>query len=248
MVMNWVAIITLALAGSSQATLSDGEALEVMTRLQQKLRSDTSMASYSMLIETPDWQRTVRFNSWDDRAGKRVFIRILSPKKDKGTAYLKLGGNLWMYLPNLERNIRIPPSMMLTSWMGSSFTFDDLIKVASVADDYTHVVVARDLEKITIESTPKPDAPIVWDKLVHVITPDGVPVSEGFYDENGRKQRELQFEDVREMGGRQIPTRWVMRPLDGSGKKTVLQIEALEFDAEIASSIFTHANMIRSGQ
>ena len=58
-----------------------------------------------MRIETPDWQRTVRVDSWDDRAGKRLFIRIVSPKKDKGTSYLKRDGNLWMYLPKLERKI-----------------------------------------------------------------------------------------------------------------------------------------------
>ena len=248
MVMNWVAIITLALAGSTQGLVSEDEAYEVMVRLQELLHSETSIASYSMRVVTPDWQRTIHFDSWDDRPGKRAFIRILSPKKDKGTAYLKDGGSLWMYLPNLERNIRVPPSMMLSSWMGSSFTYDDLIMAGSVAEDYTHAVVAGDQELITIESTPKPEAPIVWGKLVHVVTREGIPVSEEFYDENGKKQRELKFEDVREMDGRQIPTRWVMRQFDDSGKWTVLQIESVQFDSEIAGSVFTHANMKRGGR
>ena len=245
--MNWVAIITLALVGSTQGSVTDGEALEVMTRLQELLRSDSSIASYTMRVETPDWQRTMRFESWDDQLGKRVFIRIASPKKVKDTAYLKRDGNLWMYLPNLARNIRIPPSMMLSSWMGSSFTYDDLIKVTSVVDDYTHRVIARDQEQITIESTPKPDSPVVWGKLVHVFTRDGIPVSEDFYDEEGQRRRNLQFEDVREMDGRQIPARWVMRPLDGSGRLTVLQLESIKFDSGIADSVFTQANMQRSG-
>jgi len=244
--MPWIAVFTLAmLAASAQA---DDQALELMRGLQKLLRSDTSIASYTMRVETPEWQRTVRFKSWDDRLAKRAFIRIDSPKKDKGSAYLKRGGSLWMYLPKLERNIRIPPSMMLSSWMGSSFTYDDLIKVASVVDDYTHSVIASDQETITIESMPKPDAPVVWGKLVHVITRDGIPVSEVFYDEDGQERRSLIFEDVRDMDGRQLPARWVMRRLDGSGTQTVLQLNQLQFDPEIASSIFTQANMRRSKQ
>lgn len=248
MAMNWVAIITLLLAGSTQGSVTDGEAREVMKRLQEMMRSETNIAQYTMRVETPDWQRTVNFEIWDDQSGKRLLIRINSPKKNKDTAFLKRDGNLWMYLPNLERNIRIPPSMMLSSWMGSSFTYDDLIKVTSVVDDYTHRIISRDQERISIESMPKPDAPVVWGRLVHVLTRDGVPVYEDFYDEEGQKIRNLRFGDVREMGGRQIPTRWVMRQLDGSGKQTVLRLEAVKFDSEIASSVFTHANMQRRGQ
>ncbi|MFQ5581967.1 MAG: outer membrane lipoprotein-sorting protein [Mariprofundaceae bacterium] len=223
----------------------DNEALQAMVRLQELLRSDTNIARYTMHVKTPDWERSVSFDSWDDRPGKRFFIRIIAPKKDKDTSYLKLGGNLWMYLPKLERDIRIPPSMMLSSWMGSDFTNDDLVKAASVVEDYTHSITARNKNTITVESIPKPDAPVVWGKLIHVISLDGMPVSEDFYDEAGKKRRSLQFEDVRELGGRRIPSRWVMRPLDNPDKQTVLQLEAVQFDPPIADSVFTRANMKR---
>jgi len=172
------------------------EALQVMVKLQDLLRSQTSTATYTMRVVTPEWKRSVSFDAWDDRPGKRFFIHITSPKKDKGTSYLKLRGNLWMYLPKLERDIRIPPSMMLSSWMGSDFTNDDLVKSASVVEDYTHRMIARDESSITIESIPKPNAPVVWGKLVHVIRRDGIPLSEAFYDEHGNKRRMLIFEDV----------------------------------------------------
>ncbi len=219
------------------------EATQLMTRVQDLLRSRTSIATYTMRVITPEWQRSVRFDAWDDRPGKRFFIRILAPKKDAGTTWLKLGGNLWMYMPKLERDIRIPPSMMLSSWMGSDFTNDDLVKEASVVNDYTHRIIARTEHTVTIESLPKPDAPVVWGKLVHVIGNDDIPLSEAFYDEHGRKRRELKFEDVRRMGGRRIPARWVMSPLDSPGKQTILQIERIAFDPVISDATFTRANL-----
>jgi len=221
------------------------EALQAMVKLQNLLRSQTSTATYTMRVVTPEWKRSVRFETWDDRPGKRFFIRITSPKKDKDTSYLKLRGNLWLYLPKLERDIRIPPSMMLSSWMGSDFTNDDLVKSASVVEDYTHHIIAHDKNSVTIESIPKPDAPVVWGKLVHVIRTDGIPLFEAFYDEHGHKRRMLIFEDVKELGGRRIPSRWIMRPLDESDKQTVLELERIEFDPEIPDSIFTRANLKR---
>ena len=138
--------------------------------------------------------------------------------------------------------------MMLSSWKGSSFTYDDLIKVASVVEDYTYRIIATAQQTISIESISKPDAPVVWGKLTYVITRDGVPVPESFFDEDGKKRRILEFEDVREIEGRRIPARWVMRPLDGSGKQTVLQLESVQFDPQIDSAVFSQENMQSSGQ
>ncbi|MDX8404268.1 MAG: outer membrane lipoprotein-sorting protein [Mariprofundaceae bacterium] len=238
-----------AVAGQSVESATNNEARETMIKLQELLRSDTNMARYTMTVKTADWKRSITMDNWDDRPGKRFFIRIIAPKKDRDSTYLKLGPNLWMYLPKLERDIRIPPSMMLSSWMGSDFTNDDLVKSASVVDDYKHSIMSRDSDSgtITIESIPKEDAPVVWGKLVHIIRSDGIPLSEDFYDEHGKKRRSLKFEDAHEIGGRIIPTRWVMQPLDSPDKQTTLQIETIEFDPPIADSVFTRANLKRRG-
>lgn len=241
----FLAVLLTLLPAHAQA---DEDAYRAMQALQDLLRSQTSIATYTMRVSTPDWQRSVRFQAWDDRPGKRFFIRILEPEKDAGTAYLKLSGNLWMYLPKLERDIRIPPSMMLSSWMGSDFTNDDLVKSSSVLDDYTHRIIAHGKDEFTVESLPKEDAPVVWGRLVHVIRGDGIPLSEAFYDEHGRQVRLLSFSDVKTMGGRMIPSRWTMQPLDEPGKRTELILEQASFDPPLDDSLFIRANLKRSGR
>jgi len=115
-------------------------AADVARRAEDNLRSDRTYFEARMNVESPRLSRprSVRFQSWEDRAGKRSFIRIHEPAKDTGTGFLKLGANLWMYIPRVERTMRIPPSMMLQSWMGSDFTNDDLVKESSEIDDYDH--------------------------------------------------------------------------------------------------------------
>jgi len=224
------------------------QARRLVQKVQDLLRSDTSIARYTMRIETPEWQRSVQLDAWDDRPSKRFFIRILRPKKDQDTSWLKDGANLWMYLPKLERDIRIPPSMMLSSWMGSDFTNDDLVKMESVVEDYTHRIVGNTAEEIIIESIPKPETAVVWGKIVHTIRPDGIPLSDDYYDEHGRHIRHLGFDQVRELGGRMIPARWTMQPLNEPGKQTVMLMEAVQFDVSIDASVFTRANLRRKGR
>ncbi len=244
------ALVLLALGHSGAVSADPDEAaVELVRKVQELLRSDTNIAVYRMEVVRPEWRRAMRLKSWDDRPGKRFFIHILSPVKDRDTTFLKVGGNLWIYLPKLERDIRMPPSMMLTSWMGSDFTNDDLVKSSSVVDDYEHRILSRQGrgkdQVTTIESLPLPDAPVVWGKLIHRVRADGMPLDELFFDERGREVRKLSFEAVKELDGRRIPTRWVLQPTGKPGHSTVLEIEDIAFDAAIPEATFERANLSR---
>jgi len=222
---------------------ADINAKDVIQKVQDLMRSNTSTARYTMQIQTSDWQRSITFQSWDDRIEKRFFIRVLSPRKEKGTTWLKSDKNLWMYLPKLERDIRIPASMMLSSWMGSDFTNDDLVKMDSVVNDYNHRILSTSKHSVTIESTAKPDAPVVWGKILHVVSDEGIPLSDDYYDEHGVHIRHLEFSDVQDMDGRRIPTLWTMKPFNDKGKKTLLKLEKATFDKPIQASVFSRANL-----
>ena len=47
-------------------------------------------------------------------------------------ATLRIGNEMWNYLPKTNKVMKIPPSMMMGSWMGSDFTNDDLVKESSM--------------------------------------------------------------------------------------------------------------------
>ncbi len=239
-------ILCFFLSMPSWSIAADVDAKTIIQKVQDLMRSHTSTARYTMQIQTSDWQRSISFQSWDERIENRFFIRVLSPRKEKDTAWLKSDKNLWMYLPKLERDIRIPASMMLSSWMGSDFTNDDLVKMDSVVEDYKHRILSQGKHSITIESTAKPDAPVVWGKIIHVVNYNGIPLSDDYYDEHGVHIRHLVFSEVRMMDGRRIPTLWSMQPLNDKGKKTLLKLEEATFDKPIAGHIFTRANLRRA--
>ncbi len=221
---------------------SDPEAVALLRQVEQQLRPGSSTSVYQVLIVRPDWERSLRFRSHDDRTGDRFRLEVLDPVKTRGTVFLKVGPRLSMYLPKLRRTIAISPVMMHDEWMGSDFNNQDLVDAGALLDQYTHRVVGREraggLDSVLIESRPGPDSAVVWESLQQRVRTDGIPVEIEYRGRDGVALRRLSFRDVREVGGRRVPTRWVMQPLDRAGHRTEIVLEEIQFGVEIAPSVF----------
>ena len=240
-------VLTLAALLASPAVAQEPSGREIVESVENLLWSQTMQGEFEMTIATPRWTRTLSLRAWLDRP-KRSFIRILAPAKEAGIGSLRIGAEMWNYLPNVERTIKIPPSMMMQPWMGSDFTNDDLVKESSVVDDYTHRVLAvetvADAPVVVVEATPKPEAAVVWGKIVfRVRKNDFIPLSVEYYDERGELVRVMTYSEVRAIGGRTLPTRWEMRPRDKPGNVTAVVLKSAVYDRPIDPEIFTQRNL-----
>lgn len=240
-------ILVLALAIAPPGAAQEPPAREILDRVESLLWGKTVEGEYEMTITTARWQRTLVMRAWMERP-KRSFIRILAPAKEKGIGSLRLGAEMWNYLPNVERTIKIPPSMMLQPWMGSDFTNDDLVKSSSIVDDYTQRILREETVASrpawVLELIPRPDAAVVWGKIIYWVRKgDFIPLKEEFYDERGALVRVMSFSDVRPMGGRTIPTRWEIRPSDKPGNSTTIVIRSAVYDRGIDPDTFTQRNL-----
>jgi outer membrane lipoprotein-sorting protein len=253
-----ILIVLLIASASANAELlpapPGSDAREIARRAEDTLRSARTILEAEMTVVSPRLSnpRVVRFRSWEERDTKQSMIRISKPPKDAGTGFLKIESNLWMFVPRVERTIRIPPSMMLQSWMGSDMTNDDLVKESSTLDDYDHRLLGIDnevegnpgLSAYVVEYLPHEDAPVVWGKIAAWIELEhGTPLQQDFYDEDGQLMRRMRFSDIRAVGERQVPHHWSMVPLDKEGHSTTIAIEEIVFDAEIPADIFTKRNL-----
>jgi len=219
---------------------------DIVARVEALLWANTMQGDFDMRIVTPRWQRTLALRVWMDRP-KRSFVRILAPAKEAGIGSLRIGNEMWNYLPAVERTIKIPPSMMLQPWMGSDFTNDDLVKQSSAIDDYTQKVLGQEnLEGAAvwkIEALPKPEAAVVWGRMVYWVRRDFIPVKQEYYSERGELVRVMTFGDIRPVGGRTIPTRWEMVPLGKPGNSTTIVVKKAAYDVAVDEEIFTQRNL-----
>ena len=220
----------------------------VIKHIDQLYRSETSHAEMEMHIVTPHWERTLAMTIWSKGMDK-TFIRITAPKKEQGVATLRIGNEMWNYLPKTNKVMKIPPSMMMGSWMGSDFTNDDLVRESSMLNDYTYQFVTPEdasPDHLYVQLTPKADSPIVWGKIVAAVrSSDYLPVWQHFYDEKGNLMRVMNFKKITTFAGKTLPSVMEMIPQNKAGHKTVVRWLDATFDSDIADKIFTRRNLQR---
>lgn len=224
-------------------------ALEIVKKSEDNLRGKSTITEMTFKVIRPTWNRTMDIKTWlkgDDYA----VILIQSPAKDKGTSFLKRKKEVWNWLPTLERTIKLPPSMMSQSWMGTDFTNDDLVKESSVTEDYIHTLLGEETYNgnlcFKIQMMPKPDAPVVWGKiLVWIDKVNFLQLHTEFYDEDGYLVNSMNASEVQKMGGRMMPTHIDMIPADKEGHRTEIIYKSIQFNPEISDSFFSTQNLKR---
>ncbi|MFT5211003.1 MAG: hypothetical protein ACI9CE_002734 [Flavobacterium sp.] len=192
-------------------------------------QGESSSAELTMTVTSPYYKRSMKMAS--KNLGKEFsFIRILSPKKDKGIATLKRHKEMWNYFPKINKKIKVPPSMMMGSWMGSDFTNDDLVKQTTLTDEY-NLVLTEDFLTYTVTLIPKEQTVTVWGKIEYVINKAfQVPQAQNFYDDNFELIRSLEFTEIKSFSGRMLPSVLVMTPHNKEGHKTTIVYDKLVFD------------------
>lgn len=222
-------------------SLHANEAQAIIKKLEKNLRGDYMYSTMNMIVTSKRGKRTVKIESWS-KGNDKSFVKILYPKKDKGITFLKIDNQMWQYIPKIERTIKIPPSMMLQSWMGSDFTNDDMVKESSLEKDYHAKLLSRKGNSATLELIPKESAAVVWGKIIiNADLKNAVPVKETFYDDMMKKVRVMTFSRVEQHGSHRVPMVMELKPLDANKKKnrTKIIFEKVNFDAKIDSSYFT---------
>jgi len=218
----------------------------IVKKVDELYRAKTSQGEMEMHITTPNWERTMRMKMWT-KGMDQTFITILSPKKDKGISTLRMDREMWNYFPKINKVMKIPPSMMMGSWMGSDFTNDDLVKESSLMDDYSAKLITppdAESDKYYLELKPKAQTASVWGKIIVTAMRDTyMPISQEFYDEKGKKMRIMLFKDIKEMGGRTIPTVMELIPLNKKNHKTVIRYISATFDKPLGKDVFTLRNL-----
>ena len=225
------------------STLPAQDATEIMRKADEKRRGQSSRGEMTMTITRPTWTREIGIKSWS-KGTDYSLILITSPPRDEGTAYLKRNNDMWNYQPGIDRVVKLPPSMMSQSWMGSDFTNDDLVDESSVLTDYDHKLIGeeqvegRDCYKI--ELIPKPDAPVVWGRVVTWIDKERFnELKSEFFDEDDELVQTLYGRDIKELGGRMLPSKLVVIPADKEGHKTTVEQRSIEFNVGLDPSFFS---------
>ena len=219
------------------------DAKELVRMADQKMKGNSSYAEITIITVRKTYTREMDVRVFT-KGNDYALIEIMSPAKDKGVKFLRRNKEVWNWIPSIERTIKLPPSMMNQSWMGTDFTNDDLVKEASILEDYTHrlvgksIVDGRSCNQIILQ--PLPSSAVVWGKIMlYIDEKEHVILMANYYDEDGQLVNKMIASELKMFSGRLLPSRMEMTPAEKPENKTILTYHDLKFDVSLTDDLFS---------
>ena len=228
---------------STYADASNLNPRKILDSVDDIYRSNTSHGILTLAVTTTNWQRTLTLEQWSKGKNKHL-IKVLKPKKEKDLATLRVDTNVWNYMPKVKKVVKIPSSMMSSSWMGSHFSNDDLVKQSRMVKDYDYSTsfegIRDGIDIVEITCVPKMNAAVVWGKVeVIVYREDFIPLRLIYYDEDLNLSRKLEFSNIQIIDNKKIPLKMQMVPENEPGESTTIQWKEIKFDLTISDDFFS---------
>lgn len=242
-------VFGLCAAPARSVAASGPDAETIVQRAVDRQMGESARTKMTMQIIRPGWERSVSIKSWT-LGQDYMLMLITAPSRDAGTAFLKRNNEIWNWQPRIQRSIKLPPSMMTQSWMGSDFTNDDLVKQSSMVEDYDHKLLGSETidsyDCYKIEMIPKASAAVIWGRIiVWIEQEDYMQLKAEFYDEDGDLINTMYGRDPKIMDGVLLPSVLEVVPADKPGNRTIVTTDELEFNIDVSESYFTEQQMKR---
>ena len=219
------------------------DVVKLMQRTERLLEGRSSIAVVTMTIKTPSYERAVKLKLWT-RGRDYALVRVLEGgPRETGMMTLKREKQLWNYLPQAGRVMKLPSGMLGDSWMGSDFTNDDLVRGSSLAEDFESRVektVEQEGRKAwCVTLKPKASAKVVWGKVELLLDREScVPLEQRFFDEDGSLARKMSFSEHKKLGWRTFPMKLVVTPAE-KGRQTSMHYQSIELDTDVPDDTFS---------
>jgi outer membrane lipoprotein-sorting protein len=237
------AAAALLLFASSSALAADPTAEDLLKKYDAVMGPGAFEADTEMTAWREDGtSRTYRMKFLRADA-ERMRVWFVEPASVKGQEVLRVGDNLWLYLPNLKRATRMANR---DNFQGGDFNNADVMRV-KYAEDYSGKLTASDdpaLWKVELKAknaNTSYDAIKLWFRRS-----DSMPARGEYYGTSGQLLRSAEFSDFKEFGkGYVRPAKVVMRNELVKARRSEMVFKTLELNADVPPQRFSQTDLGR---
>lgn len=170
---------------------------QILQKVDRNLEPE-SYESYRQLTDIqPDGSKKVSVLYTMKKGRDKVVALFLAPASDKGRVTLRLDENMWLYMPDVGRPIRITSLQSVT---GSVFNNADILRI-----DYTaeyNVEAAEEQKDAYLLSLKAKTGEVAYDKLKMWVDKQALlPTTIECYAASGLLLKTLRFKNIKDFGG-----------------------------------------------
>jgi outer membrane lipoprotein-sorting protein len=208
---------------------------QILQKVDRNLEPE-SYETYRKLIDIqPDGSKKEYVLYTLKKGRDKLVALFLSPASDKGRSTLRIGDNMWLYIPDVGRPIRITSLQSVT---GSVFNNADILRVDYTAEyNVESVDEHKDAYLLALKAK---TGEVAYDRLKMWVDKQMLlPVTIEAYAASGLLLKTLRFKDIKDFGGgiKRPATLETDSPLY-KGYKSVMLWSALK-KADFPDEIFT---------
>ena len=170
---------------------------QILQKVDRNLEPE-SYESYRQLTDIqPDGSKKVSVLYTMKKGRDKVVALFLAPPTDKGRVTLRLGDNMWLYIPDVGRAIRITSLQSVT---GSIFNNADILRIDYSAE--YNVETAEEQKDAFLLSLKAKTGEVAYDRLKMWVDKQYLlPVTIEAYAASGLLIKTLRFKDIKDFGG-----------------------------------------------
>lgn len=184
-------LITLAVG-----IVSAQDANALLKRIDESLLPTSYEAYRTLVNEEPNGSRK-EFSFFSIKKAKdKIALLYLAPASEKGRATLRLGENMWLYIPNVNRPVRITSLQSVT---GGVFNNADIMQL-EYAEEYTATKAGESGDELQLDLKAK-NTTVAYDRLKMWVAKDGASLRKvEAYSASGMLIKTLEFKEMKDFG------------------------------------------------
>ena len=170
---------------------------QILQKVDRNLEPE-SYETYRQLIDIqPDGSKKEYVLYTMKKGRDKVVALFLSPPSDKGRVTLRLGENMWLYMPDVGRPIRITSLQSVT---GSVFNNADILRIDYSAE--YNVEAAEEQKDALLLSLKAKTGEVAYDRLKMWVDKQLLlPTTIEAYAASGLLIKTLHFRNIKDFGG-----------------------------------------------
>jgi outer membrane lipoprotein-sorting protein len=215
---------------------------ELLTMLDKNLTFDTRESTISMTVTRADRVKSYKMHSWS-RGQTDAAVEYEEPVRDKGTRMLRLGDDMWMYMPSTEKVQKISGHMLRQSMMGSDMSYEDMMEASSWKERYTGVLEGNESYDghncYKLKLTAKSADVSYPTRIVWIDQTSNIPLKQELYALSGQLLKTWTMGDVKLVEGRQWPSKMSIEDKLQQGSRTDMTFDSVDFSVSLEAEIFS---------